>query len=263
MGLQPGIKAFVAAVLGGIGNIPGAALGGVLLGVIETLVVGYSDRLHIPSGYRDAVAFFLSDPHPALQADRPPRPRRTGESLMFERSKIILLAALAAIFVVSRFSSPHRALLLRHHPLDRHQHHPRGEPQPGERLYGPVLAGPRRVHVGGSLRRRVVHHLCGRSDPRLLEPLGPLVSVSVFFGLALLLGGLAAGLAGLARRHPVAAVEGRLPGHCDARFWRDHQGRHRERRCPGRRARASRVPIRVTRIFSGCTPWRRSRFTWS
>ena len=44
MGLQPGIKAFVAAVLGGIGNIPGAALGGLLLGVIETLVVGYSDR---------------------------------------------------------------------------------------------------------------------------------------------------------------------------------------------------------------------------
>jgi len=59
MGLQPGIKAFVAAVLGGIGNIPGAAVGGILLGVIETLVVGYSDRLHIPSGYRDAVAFFL------------------------------------------------------------------------------------------------------------------------------------------------------------------------------------------------------------
>jgi branched-chain amino acid transport system permease protein len=59
MGLQPGIKAFVAAVLGGIGNIPGAALGGILLGVIETLVVGYSDRLHVPSGYRDAVAFFL------------------------------------------------------------------------------------------------------------------------------------------------------------------------------------------------------------
>jgi len=59
MGLQPGIKAFVAAVLGGIGNIPGAALGGVLLGVIETLFVAYSDQLHISSGYRDAVAFFL------------------------------------------------------------------------------------------------------------------------------------------------------------------------------------------------------------
>jgi branched-chain amino acid transport system permease protein len=59
MGLQPGIKAFVAAVLGGIGNIPGAALGGILLGVIETLVVGYGDVLHISPGYRDAVAFFL------------------------------------------------------------------------------------------------------------------------------------------------------------------------------------------------------------
>lgn len=59
MGVMPGIKAFVAAVLGGIGNIPGAALGGVLLGVIETLVVGYSWLVGIPSGYRDAVAFVL------------------------------------------------------------------------------------------------------------------------------------------------------------------------------------------------------------
>jgi branched-chain amino acid transport system permease protein len=40
MGVMPGLKAFVAAVLGGIGNIPGAALGGLILGVIETLVKG-------------------------------------------------------------------------------------------------------------------------------------------------------------------------------------------------------------------------------
>jgi branched-chain amino acid transport system permease protein len=59
MGILPGIKAFVAAVLGGIGNIPGAALGGVLLGVLETLVVGYSQNIGIPSGYRDAVAFVI------------------------------------------------------------------------------------------------------------------------------------------------------------------------------------------------------------
>lgn len=53
-GLQPGVKAFVAAVLGGIGNIPGAVLGGLLMGVAETLVVwcGYS-------GYRDAIAFVI------------------------------------------------------------------------------------------------------------------------------------------------------------------------------------------------------------
>lgn len=52
MGTLPGLKAFVAAVLGGIGNIPGAALGGVLLGLIETLVVAVGG-----STYRDAVAF--------------------------------------------------------------------------------------------------------------------------------------------------------------------------------------------------------------
>jgi branched-chain amino acid transport system permease protein len=54
MGVLPGLKAFVAAVLGGIGNIPGAMVGGVLLGVIETLVSGY-----LSSTYRDAIAFVL------------------------------------------------------------------------------------------------------------------------------------------------------------------------------------------------------------
>lgn len=53
-GMQPGVKAFVAAVLGGIGNIPGAVLGGALMGVAETLVVwsGFSN-------YRDAIAFVI------------------------------------------------------------------------------------------------------------------------------------------------------------------------------------------------------------
>jgi branched-chain amino acid transport system permease protein len=54
MGILPGIKAFVAAVLGGIGSIPGAALGGVLLGIVETFVAGSSF-----STYRDAIAFAL------------------------------------------------------------------------------------------------------------------------------------------------------------------------------------------------------------
>ena len=52
MGILPGIKAFVAAVLGGIGNIPGAALGGMIIGLLETFVVGY-----ISPTYRDAIAF--------------------------------------------------------------------------------------------------------------------------------------------------------------------------------------------------------------
>ncbi len=54
MGVLPGLKAFVAAVLGGIGNIPGAALGGLLLGVIETFVNGSPY-----STYTDAIAFTL------------------------------------------------------------------------------------------------------------------------------------------------------------------------------------------------------------
>jgi branched-chain amino acid transport system permease protein len=55
MGVQPGIRAFIAAVLGGIGNLPGAALGGVLLGVLETVAGG------IPgvSNYRDGIAFAI------------------------------------------------------------------------------------------------------------------------------------------------------------------------------------------------------------
>jgi len=54
MGLLPGLKAFVAAVLGGIGNFPGAVVGGLLMGVTETFVAAY-----ISSTYRDAVAFVI------------------------------------------------------------------------------------------------------------------------------------------------------------------------------------------------------------
>jgi len=59
MGVMPGMKAFVAAVLGGIGSLPGAMAGGLILGILETLVVGYSGLLGISPGYRDAVAFVL------------------------------------------------------------------------------------------------------------------------------------------------------------------------------------------------------------
>lgn len=52
MGMMIGLKAFVAAVLGGIGNLPGAVLGGLLMGLSEEMVVGY-----ISSTYRDALAF--------------------------------------------------------------------------------------------------------------------------------------------------------------------------------------------------------------
>lgn len=54
MGILPGLKAFVAAVLGGIGNLPGAALGGVIIGLLETMVVAYGSPM-----YRDAIAFVV------------------------------------------------------------------------------------------------------------------------------------------------------------------------------------------------------------
>jgi branched-chain amino acid transport system permease protein len=54
MGIMPGLKAFVAAVLGGIGNIPGAVLGGLVMGIAEVMVVGY-----LSPTYRDAIAFVL------------------------------------------------------------------------------------------------------------------------------------------------------------------------------------------------------------
>jgi branched-chain amino acid transport system permease protein len=54
MGILPGLKAFVAAVLGGIGNIPGAVLGGLAMGIAEVMVVGYGSPT-----YRDAIAFVL------------------------------------------------------------------------------------------------------------------------------------------------------------------------------------------------------------
>lgn len=56
MGILPGLKAFIAAVLGGIGNIPGAVLGGVCLGIAEIMLVAAFPGL---SGYRDAIAFLI------------------------------------------------------------------------------------------------------------------------------------------------------------------------------------------------------------
>ena len=68
MGMVPGIKAFVAAVLGGIGIIPGAMLGGIILGVVEAMVSGGGGFFFaIPINF-----FYMSD-------EISPRPPRTHE----------------------------------------------------------------------------------------------------------------------------------------------------------------------------------------
>ena len=62
MGFLPGLKAFTAAVFGGIGNLPGAMVGGVLLGLIESLGAGYIGKFTggvLGSHYSDIFAFIV------------------------------------------------------------------------------------------------------------------------------------------------------------------------------------------------------------
>ena len=56
MGMTPGIKAFIAAVFGGIGSVPGAMIGGLILGFVEIMSVAFFPNL---SGYKDAFAFLI------------------------------------------------------------------------------------------------------------------------------------------------------------------------------------------------------------
>lgn len=56
MGMMPGLKCFIAAVIGGIGDIKGAVIGGFILGLTEIMLVGFFPGL---TGYRDALAFIL------------------------------------------------------------------------------------------------------------------------------------------------------------------------------------------------------------
>ena len=62
MGFMLGLKAFTAAVLGGIGNLGGAVLGGLLLGLIESIGAGYIGNLtggFLGSNYQDVFAFVV------------------------------------------------------------------------------------------------------------------------------------------------------------------------------------------------------------
>ncbi|WP_026887323.1 branched-chain amino acid ABC transporter permease [Clostridium beijerinckii] len=56
MGMMPGLKCFIAAVIGGIGDIKGAVIGGFILGLAEIMLIGFFPGL---TGYRDALAFIL------------------------------------------------------------------------------------------------------------------------------------------------------------------------------------------------------------
>ena len=75
-GFVPGIKAFTAAVLGGIGSIPGAVIGGLLIGLIETMWSAY-----FSIDYKDVAAFSILADHADLPAARHPRPAGSREGV--------------------------------------------------------------------------------------------------------------------------------------------------------------------------------------
>ena len=75
---MPGVKAFTAAVLGGIGSLPGAVIGGILIGLIETLLVGlFLDRL------QRCRRILGTGDHPDLPAARTVRPAGCREGLIW------------------------------------------------------------------------------------------------------------------------------------------------------------------------------------
>ena len=76
MGILPGLKAFVAAVLGGIGSIPGAFVGALIMGQAEALTMGY-----ISTPMRDAVAFYHPDHRAPGAPDRYLRRARAGKGV--------------------------------------------------------------------------------------------------------------------------------------------------------------------------------------
>ena len=80
MGFVPGIKAFTSAVLGGIGSIPGAMIGGYVLGLVEVLSIQV-----LPAVYKDVVAFVVLILTLHLPAERPAGEPQSPEEVMNRR----------------------------------------------------------------------------------------------------------------------------------------------------------------------------------
>ena len=248
MGVQPGLRAFVAAVLGGIGNLPGAALGGLLLGLLETFAGGISGPLELPRWHR------LCDPHPdpALQTRRParqsPRWRKSDarESAILTIADSLRLTALAvpsagcAGIVLAVVASMFSAQFNRYYlgiAIDC-----------GINIILAVSLNLINGHTGQfSLGHAGFMAVGGYSAAKLtlvcaaawcrtrLQP--------VLFLVALVLGGLHGGHRRSRRRHSVAAIEGRLPRHRHARLRRNHprdRAEHGEPSAPRAGSRASR-----------------------
>ncbi len=96
-GLSLGIKGFVACIVGGFGSPVGAALGGLVLGVVEAFAAGY-----ISSGYKNAIAFVLLS-RPVPEAGRAARRVRAGKGVTAMRVLLLALAVAAALLMRSAY----------------------------------------------------------------------------------------------------------------------------------------------------------------
>jgi branched-chain amino acid transport system permease protein len=215
MGILYGLKAFVAAVLGGIGNVPGAVLGGLLIGTSEVMVVGY-----LSSTYRDAIAFgililvLLLRPQGSSARSRRRRcegfPRRGRGRRGAVRGERPLHGRL-------RRGARDVPLSPAGHLPGGNQRHPRGEPEPHQRLHRPVLHRARRLHGDRRLCLGLHHR-----DLRRTDAVGALVPAALGAGRrdparGSRGGSAARGDRGILRRRAVAAAARGLPGDRDAR----------------------------------------------
>ena len=182
MGVMPGLKCFIAAVIGGIGSIPGAVLGGFLLGGIELLTLAFLPTL---TGYRDAFAFvllivvLLVKPSGLLGGEA----GREGLSMKIAAHARLLARRGRGLRRVPRRRRRHVRRLRppRARPL-RHLRRARALAEPRERVHRPLLARPRRLHGSRRLHLRAAHHDARAEGDELLprahravagEPLGP------------------------------------------------------------------------------------------
>jgi hypothetical protein len=227
MGVQPGLRAFTAAVVGGIGNLPGAALGGILLGLLETFAGG----VPFLSNYRDGISFaililiLLFKPAGLLGKARWKKYDAHG-------TKRWLLAALAAAFVVSYFS-PHfnRYYLGVAIDVGIADHHGR-EPQLDQRAHRPIQPGPRGFHGGGRIHRRQVD----AGDLQRHVPSQPCLRR------------IDGRHRRFDRRRAFLALAGRLPGHRHLGFRRNYSRRFQNSQAFGAATGLTGIP-RLTTLF--------------
>ena len=133
-----GLKGFSAAIVGGLGSSPGAVVGGLLLGVLESVGAGF-----VSSGYKDAIAFLLLIVMLLVRPQGLLGARSAGRRDEARRAPGLLRAGRAAAV---RADQP---LPSQRDGVRRHPRAARGGPQPRHWLHGPGVPRPRCV-----LRRR-------------------------------------------------------------------------------------------------------------